>query len=81
MTVRVQLFAVAKELAGRDTLQVEVPPGATIDDVRRAVEAAFPTLRTILPHSLWAVDAEYAAGDVAVSESAEIALIPPVSGG
>ncbi|MEX2315743.1 MAG: MoaD/ThiS family protein [Pirellulales bacterium] len=81
MTVRVKLFAVARELAGCDELAVTVKDVATIADVRRAVEAAAPELRTILPNSLWAVDAEYAGDDAIVSERSEVAIIPPVSGG
>jgi molybdopterin converting factor small subunit len=81
MIVRVKLFAVARQLAGRDEIQLEVAQGATIADVRRAAEAAAPALRKILPHSLWAVDAQYAGNDAVVSSTSEIAIIPPVSGG
>jgi molybdopterin synthase catalytic subunit/molybdopterin synthase sulfur carrier subunit len=81
MTVRVKLFAVARELAGCDELAVSVAGGATIADVRRAVEDAAPALQRILSHSLWAVDASYAGDDVTVCECSEVALIPPVSGG
>ena len=81
MKVRVRLFAVAKELAGRDELSVELPPGATVADLRQAVVEVVPALARIVPHSLWAVGAEYAADDVKLVEDAEVALIPPVSGG
>jgi molybdopterin converting factor subunit 1 len=81
MKVHVKLFAVAKELAGSDTVTVEVPVAATLGDVRRAVEEKFSALRRVLPHAVWAVDAAYADDAVMVNERSEIALIPPVSGG
>lgn len=81
MTVRVKLFAAARELAGRDELAVDVDDRATVGDVRRAAESLVPGLRRILPHALWAVDAEYAGDAVVVTGDSEIALIPPVSGG
>jgi molybdopterin converting factor subunit 1 len=81
MKVRVKLFAVAKELAGRDELAIDLPPGATVGDLREAVVAASPTLARIVPHALWAVGAEYANDDTALNEKSEVALIPPVSGG
>lgn len=81
MTVRVRLFAVAKELAGSEVLAVEVPDGATLAAVRQAVAAVAPALGSILPHALWAVDAVYAADDTVVDERCEVAIIPPVSGG
>ncbi len=81
MNVGVKLFAVAKELAGRETLAVELPSRATVADLRRAVEAQFPALITILPHAMWAVDAAYADDNTILTDQSDIALIPPVSGG
>jgi molybdopterin converting factor subunit 1 len=81
MTVRVRLFAVARELAGRDELPVELDTGRTVADLRRALVEAVPALARVLPHSLVAVDAQYAGDDTPVNEQSEIALIPPVSGG
>jgi molybdopterin converting factor subunit 1 len=81
MKMRVKLFAVAKELAGQDEVRIEVNDGATIDDVRAAVEHKFPALRNILRHTMWAVDGQYAADNVKLTETSEIAIIPPVSGG
>jgi molybdopterin converting factor subunit 1 len=81
MIVRVKLFAAARELAGCDELSIEVETPATIGDVRREVTRTCPMLATILPHCLWALDARYANDGDEVSESSEVALIPPVSGG
>ena len=81
MKVRVKLFAVAKERAGCEEMQLEVFDGATVADVRQALVVAVPALASIVPHALWAVDAEYARDSVCVTEESEIALIPPVSGG
>jgi molybdopterin converting factor subunit 1 len=81
MKVRVKLFAVAKELAGCDELAVNLPAGATVNDLRDAMIAESPALERIVPHAMWAVGAEYAAADTPLNELSEIALIPPVSGG
>jgi molybdopterin converting factor subunit 1 len=81
MIVKVKLFAVAKELAARDELAVELPPGATIAELRQRVAADYPALCKILSHAMWAVDAEYAEDSKPLNEQSNIALIPPVSGG
>ncbi len=81
MKVRVKLFAAAKELAGRDTLELETADGATVADLRLAVAKEFPALQKILRHSVWAVDAEYAGDDCVIGQHSEVAFIPPVSGG
>ena len=81
MKVRVKLFAVAKELVGRDELEIDLPSDATVRHLREAVVAASPALARIVPHALWAVGAAYAGDDTPLNEQSEIALIPPVSGG
>jgi molybdopterin converting factor subunit 1 len=81
MKLRVKLFAAAKELARRDEIVVELPPGATVGDLRRAVVKDCPALERIVASALWAVDTEFASADVPLTEQAEVALIPPVSGG
>jgi molybdopterin converting factor subunit 1 len=81
MIVRVKLFAVARELAGRPEVAVEVAEGATVADVRRALVASAPQLQSVVAHVRWAVDAEFVADDTLVSAQSEVAVIPPVSGG
>ncbi len=81
MKVCVKLFAVARELSGREQLVVDLPPGATVADLREAIVTASPALAKIVPHALWAVDAEYARASTPLNEQSEVALIPPVSGG
>jgi molybdopterin converting factor subunit 1 len=81
MKVRVKLFAVARELAGRDQLELKIAERATVADLRLAIVEAYPALKKIMPHTMWAVDAEYADDDATINERSEVALIPPVSGG
>jgi sulfur-carrier protein len=81
MKVQVKLFAAARELAGRDVLELELRQPATVADLRLAIGETLPALRKILPHTVWAVNAEYAGDDHVITEDSEVALIPPVSGG
>ena len=81
MIVTVRLFARAKELAGGDLLRVELPDGARVADLRRQVVEMKPSLASLLPRCAIAVDAEFVGDEQPLSEGAEIALLPPVSGG
>ena len=81
MTIRVKLFAVAKDLAARDELAIELPNGTTIAGLREKVASQYPALKQVLTHSLWAVDASYAEDELVLTEESNVALIPPVSGG
>jgi molybdopterin converting factor small subunit len=75
------LFAVAKEVARCDRLEVDVPLGASIAELRQRVAAEHPALDHVLSHALWAVDAKYADDATTLNEQSNVALIPPVSGG
>jgi molybdopterin converting factor subunit 1 len=79
--VKVKLFAVAKQRAGCDSIEVELPAPATIHHLRSALIQQYPPLADIVPHARFALSSEYAADSAAVSPDSEIAIIPPVSGG
>ena len=81
MKVQVRLFAAAKQAAGRDRLGVELPEAATIGQLRSQLAAEFPRLRGLLPRVTFAIDAEYAGDATEIPPNADVACIPPVSGG
>jgi molybdopterin converting factor subunit 1 len=81
MIVHVRLFARARDLAGTDLLRVELPDGATLADLRRRLAADCPPLSALLGRSALAVENEFAADSLVLSNDAEVALLPPVSGG
>jgi molybdopterin converting factor subunit 1 len=81
MTVRVRLFARAKDLAGADAVAVTLPPGATVADLRRRLVADHPALAALLSRCAVAVAGEFAEDSLTLTAGAEVALLPPVSGG
>ena len=80
MPVVVLYFAGARDAAGtaRETL-AEAP--ATVGALRRALAEAHPPLARVLARSRVAVDEEFAADDAPLRDGAEVAIVPPVSGG
>ncbi|HEX2254030.1 MAG TPA: molybdenum cofactor biosynthesis protein MoaE [Thermoanaerobaculia bacterium] len=82
MKVRVLAFATAAEAVGAGEREVELVDGATLADLRRALDAAYPALVQLWPRLAVAVDGRLApAADAPLAEGAEVALLPPVSGG
>jgi molybdopterin converting factor subunit 1 len=81
MKMDVKLFALARQLAGRDTIVVDLPAKAVVADLRRAIAEQHPDLSELLAHTMFAVNAEYAHDDSPLPPDAEVACIPPVSGG
>jgi molybdopterin synthase catalytic subunit len=76
MVVRIRLFAMLRERAGRDVLELELPDGASVADALAAVGDLAAGLPLVL-----AVNREYAPPEQPLAAGDELALIPPVSGG
>jgi len=83
MVLQVRLFAVLRERAGRDSLEIEVAEGATVAEALRALAAASEPLGVALEAMpvVMAVNRSYVDTDATLSAGDELALIPPVSGG
>ena len=81
MTLTVHLFARARDLAGAGTVTVELPPGATVADLRRELGRRFPALAGLLEVSAVAVNHDFAEDSHPLTADDEVAVIPPVSGG
>jgi MoaE-MoaD fusion protein len=82
MRVRVRLFAMLRERAGSDSVELEVADGASVADALDAL-AAMPALGEPLTRMsvCMAVNREYADAGTVLAPGDELALIPPISGG
>ena len=80
MRVDVRLFARLRELAASEAVSVEVGL-PTVRAVLGALTVRIPEASQLIARSVLAVNGEYAADDYLLTESDEVALIPPVSGG
>lgn len=80
--VTVKLFALLKEKAGCDELQIRVDAG-TVADLLRQVAREFPALSDMISRGsiLVSVNHELVRQDSAVRDGDEVALMPPFSGG
>lgn len=81
MRLTVRLFGSLREAAGAPRLEVELPDGARIEDLRAALAARLPAAARLGPRAAVAVNQELAGPGTALSEGDEVALLPPVSGG
>ena len=81
MIVTVLYFAQARERAGRSSETFEVAAGDGLVAALSAIRDAHPELDPLWDHLAIAVDGVLAPPDAVLREGAEIALLPPVSGG
>ncbi|MHB1809602.1 MAG: cyclic pyranopterin monophosphate synthase MoaC [Solirubrobacteraceae bacterium] len=82
MLVNVRLFAILRERAGAERIELRLPAGATVEDAlsrlaeHERLSGPLGAMKVAL-----AVNREYATSSTPLHESDELALIPPLSGG
>jgi molybdopterin synthase catalytic subunit len=81
MQVRVRLFAVLRESAGRGELELQLGERATAGDAWSALVERHPALDARRASLATAVNQRYARFDTPLREGDELVFIPPVSGG
>jgi molybdopterin converting factor subunit 1 len=79
--IRVRLFARARDLVGADYVDVPLAEGATVAELRVRLAAAYPALRALLRRAAVAVNEDFAGDSARIPPEADVALLPPVSGG
>jgi molybdopterin synthase catalytic subunit len=80
MQVSVLGFAGVREIVGA-RLELELPEGSRVAQLSAELEARFPALIPYRDRLAVAIDGELATAESLLSEGAEVALLPPVSGG
>lgn len=82
VTVRVRLFAILRERAGSESIEVELDEGATVADALAEISARGPLAGLLdrMPVQM-AVNRTYASPETRLGAGDELALIPPISGG
>lgn len=74
-------FAHLKEISGVHQIEVDLPDGANILDLKNRLLEVFPQFDKVLPTAIFAIDREFAFDEDPVADGAEVAIFPPVSGG
>jgi molybdopterin converting factor subunit 1 len=78
---RVLFFATLRDITGVKETSIDFLYGAKIADIKTAVLEKFPALEKNMDTLIVALNHEFAADEDIVSDGAEIAMFPPVSGG
>jgi molybdopterin synthase catalytic subunit len=77
--VSVRCFAAVRELFGREVLEVELAPGATVADLKAQLNETAAGLDRLT--FACAVNRAYADARTRLADGDEVAFIPPISGG
>ena len=81
MQLTVKLFGALREQAGSKELELELPDGSRVCDLRRVLAATYPVLEKYEERIAASVNLELAGPDQVLADGDEVALLPPVAGG
>ena len=80
MTILVKLFALGRELIGKNELKIQLQTGATVQDVLDQLGQDYQDFSRLSSFMI-AVNMEYSETSHVLQDGDEVAIIPPVSGG
>jgi len=79
--LKILFFAKLKELVGSHEIIIDVEKGLSIQDLKNRLVLEHPQLKDYLPIMLVSINQNFAFDSDTITENAEIACFPPVSGG
>lgn len=81
MRLRLLAFASAADALGSGEVELELPDGTGSRELGTELVSRFPRLEPLWSRMAVAIDGEITRGDATLHDGAEVALLPPVSGG
>jgi MoaE-MoaD fusion protein len=81
MKIRLLAFASAGDALGAGEMDLELPAGSRVAELRERLDRDFPKLAPLWPRLAVAVDGRVVSPEEPLHDGAEVALLPPVSGG
>lgn len=81
LSIPVQFWSYFRDLAGVSELRVELPVGASIEQLLTEVYRHHPRLGALRNSTLIAVGVEYQGPSYVLQPGDEVSLFPPVQGG
>ena len=79
--IHVRLFAGLHQMIGQREVDLDVPDGGTVSELRIALGERYPHVQAFLPTLVAAIDEDYVPVTHVLHDGDSVALIPPVSGG
>ncbi|MHA2615853.1 MAG: MoaD/ThiS family protein [bacterium JZ-2024 1] len=79
--ITILFFASAREMVGKSQESLDIPENWTLKDVKEHIFQTYPSLTSLKEFLIFSVNQNFFDENERVPDNAEIALIPPVSGG
>lgn len=77
----IHFYAGLRDLAKTARMELSWSPRMSVTDLRNTLCTQYPSIATLLTRSNLAVNDQIVSDDATIPDNAEVALLPPVSGG
>ena len=81
INIKVLFFATLRDRAGIKSLEMEISPETTVQNLKEQLVESYPGLKETMDSIVISINREFAFDENIVPDGAEVALFPPVSGG
>lgn len=81
MKIRIQFFAILKEITGKEWLIMEMDDGSTLNDLKKMLHEKYGKRFMVEKGIVFAVNGSIVKENVKLNNNDRVALLPPVSGG
>lgn len=81
ITVRVLFFSTIRARIGKKNIQIELPSGARVKDLKNELAQEYPDAAATIVNMMASVDQVYSDDNTELIDQAEVAFFPYVTGG
>ena len=81
ITIRVLFFSTIRARIGKKNISIELPPGARVEDLKREIALEYPDAAGAINYMLASVDKVFSDDSTELTDQAEVAFFPYVTGG
>ena len=79
--IRVLFFASIRALIGQKEIDLELPEGASVSDLKQKISSLYPQADQAMQHMLTSVNRVFSDDDTILSDQAEVAFFNHIAGG
>ena len=80
-SIKVLLFATMRDQVGSKSIELDLPEGANVAQLKDHLVARYPGLTAAMGSVIVAIDRKFVNDEDEVPAGVDVALFPPVSGG
>ena len=80
-TIKISFFATIRAIIGKKRIQLEIPQGSTISDLKKILARKYPEAQDAFPGMLTSINRVFSQDHDLIPEDAEVAFFPHIAGG